>query len=392
MADIFWSSIPNDEYTQRLQWKTDVIKGYAFEQRVRLRDAPREYFNFKYTMTQSEYVSSALAVANNPAQEIAMANWTVWDSGSFNNPNAIWNSSRIFSVGTRLVVHPAIDGDFAPFTDEIERIGTSPTGGRVYYLKTSDNARLNKRAIFSIEWVGRLSSGIQFDLSSNEVVNASCEWIGVKPATKWPLDPNVYQLIGPDPVLKNYHTADSEANHSYLREIDTLDNDIAQPFMRPKYAFKQSRYSFSLKLKVGVELEKFLGFIHYLRGRLKPFWLPLWGKNLSPIADIKKGTNIIRCQRILWKDRFAGNRICIWVKEGCEYKYKFIEIASVADTTFGSDLTTSETIGTDTNLSDIIQLAFMEYVRLDSDEVSIKYDNTGYATISLVAISIPRGI
>lgn len=389
MASIFWVTVPNKEYEYKLQWKTDVLKGYSGEQRVQLRKNPRQYFSFKYEMTYDEYRSTALAIANNPAQQVVMADWTQFDAGLFGLPDAIYRTIRNFRKDQAIVVHPAIPGDFAPFLADIQSVEYDPTYGKFLRVPNNDAMRRQKACLVAPQWNGRISSGIQFDLSHNEFVNASCEWIGDDPPPIWPLGLH-YQTIGPDPVLQNYHTSDDGAQHSYMREVDSLDNEIASPYFRPRYSFKQSRYSFTIRVKVGLELEKLLGFVHYLRGRLKPFWLPLWGKNIKVIADIKANTNTIKCERIYWGDRFANNRICIWVKDGCGYKYKFIEAASVSDTADGkSNLTTTTTIATDTALSDIIMTAFMEYVRLDSDEVTVKFDGNGNASINFVAISIP---
>jgi hypothetical protein len=165
-----------------------------------------------------------------------------------------------------------------------------------------------------------------------------------------------------------------------LWDMDYFDNEtglVGAEIKRVK-PDQISILSVSTTTKSGlIRLRKWL---HLCKGKLKPFWLPSQGADLTLVSNVLSSSTSIQVTSIGYQGNYTTSAVGIYRKNGVNTYHEVLS----GTTSGGVDtLVLSAAAGTGANVSDVLRVSFLRKVRLDSDRVEIRHEENNFATVKV---------
>lgn len=379
---VIWPFVPETGYDETMSWKTDIIDSFNNEQRLALREAPRQAFSHKFILDESQF-SRAKAISTQWAHRVyGIAVWaevTPLMNGltagatfiSFDTSNADYRDNDLILLWVS-------DTQLAA----LEITTVTPTGVN---LKLPLDSSWPKCYIAPLRFA-RTFSGIEYKRSSNRYITAS----GVFEVTqnKDLGDNGVYPLYRGKPVLTDRSAVVSDLSERIARTIDIFDNgsgpiqvDIATNWVR-----HMQTIGFIKNTRAGIwALRK---WIHARRGKQRAFWLPSWNTDLVIQVDVINTSNVLVVSPIGYPLYYGVKDIMIQLKNGTKI---FARILSGSTNTDGNEiLTLSSQIGTSFAKTDVDFVCFMSHVRFDADQIVFSHKDVGQVASTIAVSETPE--
>ncbi len=140
------------------------------------------------------------------------------------------------------------------------------------------------------------------------------------------------------------------------------------------------------------DIVKYKDLLHTLKGKVTPFWLPTHTSDVELAVDITSGDTSIYINDILytayWEDSFMRSVIAITTRD---QNVTYFEITATIINPLNATqeiLTLQDAATASIAIEDIVDIRFMELVRLDTDVISITWDTNTHITSTLPVISL----
>ena len=177
----------------------------------------------------------------------------------------------------------------------------------------------------------------------------------------------------------------SSMSESVNREIFVVDNKTGAPvqFVDEDVSRKQSRKTFITNSRQALWETRQL--LHSLRGRQISFYLPTFQEEFDPLTDVVSVNDTIDVTNVGYtlsgQNRAPKNVIRFTFADGTSLVRTIIGSSEVSSTI--ERLQVDSTFGVNQVVADIVQIDFVEKVRLDTDRVVIEHrDGLGQAVIA----------
>ncbi|MCA1806447.1 MAG: hypothetical protein LC687_01075, partial [Actinobacteria bacterium] len=72
---VVWPFVPDSDFVEILEWKTDIIQTKSTEQRISLRPVPRQSFNYRYLLSDREFASVKVIMAEWAQRSFSVPMW-----------------------------------------------------------------------------------------------------------------------------------------------------------------------------------------------------------------------------------------------------------------------------------------------------------------------------
>ena len=387
---------PQTPIRETLAFKTDVIRLFdGTEQRIKLREAPRQAFDFSVRTDDDRTRDSINAV---------LFDW----------------QARVFGVPLWFEAEP-LDAAIA-INDLVIMVDTTTSDYRVDGLVMVYDGNFNFEALevdsFTASSITVKTAFTKaFDLLSTIVMPIRTAY--TKPSlsnTRFAIGPSDFSMTFD--VLDNIDLADIGAVTTFLGTGQTIakpvldglnfmsGNTIAEGIRRkvieldhqtgPKITFSpwskgKPIYQFATEAKSQLEVWDFRKLMHFLKGSQTAFYIPTGRRDFKPLADIGDTATSFQIPNIGWTD-FVGSitprsDLLILRTDGTQ------SLHLVTGSTVASPdvelITISPGITPALPLAELDRMSILTLSRIIDDKVTISHRRPGEARISIKSIGIP---
>ena len=384
---------------ESLLWKTDVLTARnGSEQRIQVRGIPRRQLQYNCNLMSGDekrrfealvagWINRNYAVPIESDVRILAADSPVgnnllsidasggrdFDAGSL---VMLWNSHSDSEIGE------VINVTDSTITLRQGVLKTWKSGARVFPVRIGQIA--DARAKLSRTTSTLAASEIVFDIKPTE---KSVRRFSA--AQSFP----IYRGF---PVLTYLQSGSERQETEFVREVNELDFEIGSSRRESPHSATRRRSRCRFKLKGRARIAEFLSFLKDRDGRRVPFWLATEGADFelqTAVGSISTGfrTPAFGYSRLLtvtanvphpaWRDiaflpaaAGAFYRRVTGVSESADGTYEQVSL----DTAFGANY----------NPGDFTRISFLKFVRLDSDQIEMRWKTDEMLDVSLPVIDL----
>ena len=362
---------------ETLEWRTDVLPGYTGEQRIALRDAPRQSFNYSHLLTPHEF-----ATAKNYVRQRRYASVPAWFEhikyvgtlAAVDTTITFDTTNADYREGGALVVFESSDKAVVVLIDTV-----TPTG---VTLATALGQEFVNPLIAPVRH-GRIVDGLKITRPPGSMVDCSIQFQATDNADL-AADIGYPQYRSLD-VLNELTIVLANIAENIILPTELFDSGMGVIVAEPVIDYAEFGQTVSFMEQGKAALWRRRQWLHSLKGKQKPFWLPSFKRDdLTLLEDIDSSETVLSVQHIGPASYLVGQHVMIKTEAGTEY---FREItASVDGAANETDITISSSLGVAVAAADVNTFCFMSQVRLDADRIEIKYKTVDIATIVIPAV------
>lgn len=375
---VVWPYPPQHGVTEALEWNTNIMRAKAGEQRIALRDAPRQSFEFSYFMTERQASRARATMYGWGSNLYGIPVWTeatgigALASGSSYVPaNTAASDLR---VGTYMLVWEN-DEKF-----EAVQIASMDAGGVTTALPTVNDFT----AAFTIPMRYARSDGLSLNRGPNSLVKADSSFTVTD---NFDLGASIGfpQHDGIDVMTDINYFVDSY-DERVERVVDTIDNGFGNVYTKPKFDYPDETFTVTWETKSLAELWRLRKWLFGLKGKWKTFWLPSPGNDLTLVVDASAGDTGIEVMSIDYALFFQTRTIRIQRNNGTTTYHNITGGVTLGNV---DTLSIVGSLGASTLISEVSKISFMHKVRLDTDRIEISHDMNRTAIVKVPVIEVP---
>lgn len=374
-----WAFPPRDELIEILEWRTDVFRAKAGEQRIAIRKEPRRTFNLRHTLT--DYQAAGARAVTRKYQGTNIIQVPDWAQsqvvGAVSAGSSVYVNANISSVDMGDI------GLLWQSEDRYETVTINEDSNGVF-LSTVTGTYESARLI--PVWQSVCPEGLSVDriganLNDCQITFTSIENTDLAATTY--AQYRGHDVIPSCPILGGL----DETLAWPVSEFDNQQN--AQYYIRqrtyPDYRFLMSWLEFQR-----ADIYSLRQWIHSRKGRQKAFWLSSYAQDFEPAASVS-GTNLVAYGHP-GNDAIGHTSafdIEVKTKAGASH-YRRVISATGSTPIAGRDtfaLTLDTTLTLD--LADISRISFMRCSRFDADRIELSHRAKAGTSVKVPCVEIP---
>lgn len=422
-----WVWIPKQEYTEVLEWNTEILNTRLGEQRLAYRDAPRQRFDFNFIKSPQQISKIKIAADNWGYREWAVPIWkestsainAVAGNTAINFSTAykdyrngglavIWESEekaeamRVVTVRTNGIdIYPGLMNSYSnalimPLRKAIMLDGINFSRGQTgewtqfstSFLVT-DNINLTSLRMVTAWEVGIAIVAGQFYSPGNNFIYSVDKTGTAGTISQWPttigntvkdsnnitytcVDYGYPQYLGYD-VLTDGNVIIGDMAERIYRPVVMIDNGQGPVVVESMQDYTNFSKTIGKFTKTLYELWMWRKWLHSRYGKQKAFWLPSWNQDLI-LTDTIYATDTQL--KILPLDLYIhGNFPFVFMLKLKDGSIFFRKAMSTENIIGGERITIDKSFGRTIMVSDIKMCCFMDLVRFNSDQIELKHKN-----------------
>ena len=377
---VVWEFVPQVDFIEILEWKTDIIKAKSGEQRIAVRAFPRRIFNGNYFLDSLDFNRMRTQIKGFGHRQYGYPLWVeakyIGSISSSTTTISFDTSSASYVLGGMLIIY---DGIYDFETGIILNITSTSITLSVQLVNSFTEAYVMP-LVFAHNTDGANFSRTK-DLITKGAVSFTCTDDIDIGAT------SMITLRDHD-VLMDRSVIVSDLSEKVIREVDVFDAVTGPLALSPKRSFAEYSQTVSFDLLNRDDLWVIKQWLFTLKGKQKGFFLPSWNRDLQPIGDIVSTANTLTVHNT-GSFLYPENRdIIILDKDGT---LSFNTIYSATKDINGNEtIYLNSNIGRDIPLSSLDMICYVNFVRLDSDHVEINHRVSNSSSIIIPIIGIPE--
>ncbi len=373
-----WPFIPRDDFIETLEWKTDVIRTYSAEQRIRLSDFPRQRFNLTHVLSPRQYQRAKLLMFNAAAGD--------WDL-------PVWAEKQTVSVSasaTTITIDTAtsdyrVGGKAIVWSDDetYETVTISADNGT--NLTVSALSATYTNALCMPVRTARCVDGLSASRTVEQYTECGAEWVvytGVDLS-----DDGLYSTYRSHPVCNTPAILGTSTLEERVSRIqDSVDNGMSAPYFDTASSRADVSLGVSWLRQSQSTLWSLRTFLHALYGRQKGFWLPAYTRGMTLAANVSSADTTITVQAVGLDGVLEAGDVMIQQRDGTQ---TFLQFTSVATSGANEVLTLSGAAGVNITKTNAQTVCLLHFVRLSQDSVQITHTNGIGAQIMVACDEVP---
>lgn len=384
----FWPFIPQIEVTETLEWLTDILPTKTGEQRICLRQAPRQGLQFRHFWSPQQF---------SKAQALAAGSW----GGEIRVPLWQYNvEAGVVPAGATALTFDTTTGEYA--TDSLIVVWDSDDKWEVAVTEgvTSDGAILSApltnsytRAVVAPVKAFWFNQAMDANRGATEVVRAAVYFLGTDASPLPGGMVNPYPQVAGHDVLTDQPALIGTIQDRLARQVEWVDPGLGIRHAVAVRDYMDSSFQMGWDLLTREDLWRLRHWLYSRRGRQVGFWLPTWNEDLVLANSItsSSATQIVvkatGAGMPEWATMYPGRRVRFRLTNGSVY---YRQIQSVITGLAGTEqINLVGTIGFTATPSQILGIDFLDFARLDADRVEIKHRAAKGASLLVPVKRIP---
>lgn len=379
---IIWGFMPQESFTEDLEWKTDVIQSFTSEQRLALRAAPRQTIRYKHLLDRSEF-AMAKAMATGWAYRVYAV--PVWRE--FTRVGAVQATDLEINVDTSNADWRVGEGVIV-WGSNSEFVSAEITAVHATKLTIKQELAIDlPYAYVAPLRFARTYDGVSFSRGPNEVIDAAVSFVTV--ARDVNLEANPFPLFLGKPVVTDRSIVVGSFDERVAYELDVFDNGSGLVEVDVQRQRPVVRHTLSSETISRQGLWRLRQWLHYLKGRQKTFWLPTWNPDLVLADPATTGsTGIVVYSAGYTRYYVSPKSIMVQLKSGTKL---YNEITSAVDYGNGTEgLSLLNALTATFAPEDVDFICFMHCVRLDTDKITFTHSAYERSSFSASVVEVPK--
>lgn len=379
-----WPFKPQGSVTEVLEWKTDVMRAKAAEQRVALRTLPRRSWQYKYLMTDLEY--SAARAMIREAETFYAPDWTQQEA-----VHSVLQADGVVNPGAN------IDVIADSFTLSNVNIGAqvmlweSDTNYEVVTVNSVGADRINALAVVNSYTAAKLipifashcPQGISAARRSDGLNATKATFIAYENLDLGASSFTTYRghdLMSDIPVVSSGTLSEGS---DWL--LETFDNGSGLPVHLRQSDYMDMSFSMRWNVHTRAESQTIRKWLHSRRGKQKAFWMSSNGKDLAPAADISGTTiTVANLAGLALLGRVGAFDIEVKETSGTKYQRQVTNLSAGAGTV---DMTIDSTLTLP--LANIERISLLRCGRFDADRIEIEHSPPHQMAVKVQCVEVP---
>ena len=371
---------PKYPLKESLQWKTDIIRSFAGEQRIRLRDAPRQILSVESVISNQSY-TKLKAVGYQWAHRVfAIPVWT----------DAILVPS--IAAGSSIIYLNTVYSDFRSFDilviwnseTDFEAIETLNVYANRIELKLPTSKQYTNAFVIPARFANTLR-GLSFSRDGDATIRMSSDFTVRSNKNLESISSfSTYKSL---PVILDKPLSSDKLTDLYIRDVDIMDNGSSSVYLDIKTSSVDVTSKMTFMTFNKQKAWEYRQFIHYLHGQQKTFFIPSWHDEFEIIKDFSNTSTSVTIKNVGFTLYYDNRFLYIESTTGSR---AFCRVLSSSITNDGDELLNLEsTLGFSATVNQIKICCLLKYVRLNSDTVSIKHDVADEFSFDLQTVEVP---
>ncbi len=378
---LIWPFMPQTVHKETLEWMTDIIPSYNSEQRIAIRTAPRQAFDYVFQLDPHQF-SRAKAIATQWAHRTyGIPVWSelvrVGEVGV--GATEILMDTRFIDlrVGSMVIIWETDDHNIAAEVTEV--------------LVDRIKLRQPMEVYFNVAYVAPMRfaltrNGMQFKRGARDTTISTSQF-QVSDNIEL-VDDQVYPMYRGTMVLSNPSVLLEDLNERIYRSVDVFDNGSGPVVLESKNNWVNSAQGITIDVDNREELWKARKWLHQLRGKQKSFWVPTWNRDMELLEDVPQLGTFLVVQNIGYSNYYGIKDIMIRLVDGT---LLFMRANHASEDPQGNDkLQLDAPLPDGIIASQVDLICFMSHVRLNTDRVELGHNFAGRVTSMLPILETPE--
>ncbi|URA07008.1 hypothetical protein P9A47_gp40 [Xanthomonas phage Elanor] len=374
--------MPQTEFTESLEWLTDVIRCKGKEQRIALRPQARQELVLSHVLDDQNLARAKALARFASASEILVPGWESFTRvGTVAAGAQTLNFSTAYApyrVGDQVVVWQEVDYFEVRTLTAVaaNQIDLDAPLARSYSLALVMPVRPSRFAqdFEATRGAGWHDGSVRFVSTQYR----SLEGSGAAPA---------YPVYRGHDVLTDRTVRLSDIRERFVREADTFDGGLGKIWTGSEFNYPIQGSQAAWSLDTRAALWPIRAWLDARRGRQVGFWMPSWNVDLVLTTPTLTTSTTITVRSVGFSSYNKTGDIMILTTAGTMY---FRRVINSAPGSPGFDVLQLESaIGVALQPSQIQAICLMTFNRLDADRIEIKHRAARGADIAVAVMEAP---
>lgn len=381
---IFWGLAPETGHSETLEWKTDLIATYGTEQRISIREAPRQSFDYDYILDEEEFVEQKTLAAGGAGLTYGIPNWT--DAvyiGAITSGQTVFAADfndYEFHVGGLVAVY------FDDGSTHITEVDELTAGSLTLRLPVVNSATQGFLAPLR---TAQSVAGPQFSRTSNRYVKSQIKF-AVTNNQSYLKDAAPVTYRGLDVLITRYAVVGS-VNERIYKMLDVLDNGSSTPVLSLKDSKLRNGQTIGFVYQSRADKRIFRSWLMKRKGRLVPFWLPSWNNEVTIVANVALNAGSLIIKRCDFTFAYGSSpKFLMVVLQNGTFVFLHVVSAAYIQDEDQEILTLGTLCPANILVADVKFVCFLSHCRLDTDSIKISHGDAGKLSTSIPVMEIPE--
>lgn len=377
-----WPFMPLSGATEVLEWKTDVLRARAGEQRQRLREKPRRQWHFSHR-ADADMQSSMRALVRS-ASAFEVPDWTL---ALYGGAIAAGSSVAVnftttglgLAAGQRVVLWAGI---LANEVCTIESV--SPTGIVLEYVATARSA-----TIYRVDGA-HAAVELTFDRPAGWLQTASITFEAA--AVEQHAATTYSQYRGHDVLPLPAVVGAGSLAESLAWPADIFDNQTGLPAVSRQRDVADEQFTMRWHPLTPADIAAVRAWIASRYGRWLAFWLPSWQRDFTAAAAVDASDTTLRVFAPTGASSLGRSTFDLEIQAPGAVYYRRVTAVSAGPAIGGKptfDLTIDSALGTAVSAAAFGRISFLRCARFDADRIELLHRPREGLAVSVPCIEVP---
>ena len=334
---MIWPFCPLDNMLEGMEWRTNVLRAFSAEQRIRLRDTPVRTFNHQYAWTPRQYEKARAMFRDQHPGPFELPDW------GLAHRVTVDQGDSFISFDNR---YPALEiGDSVALIQSCEQYesvtisGSSPAGVSLSFPVSADYEDAALVRLVS----GDVSEALSVSRSAQPIRPAQLEWT-THDTTDWADDGAFQQHRGLPVLAQAACIGEASQTETLSKPYDSVDNGIARPYRDTLQEQFTQRLGAAWQPAERSEAFALRQWLYSLKGSQRSFWLPDFNNGLQLVGNVASGSSTLTVRYVGFASGYGTADLFLRTTSGTVYTFQVAGSEADTDGEFET-LTLSSPIG-----------------------------------------------
>lgn len=367
-----------------LEFRTDRLRAFSTDQRIRLIDIPRRTFNHTYRWTGVQYEKARAMLRGELPGPLMVPDWSAFSRVSVaNGATSITfdNTNPAIAVTDSAVI---IRRNTALDTEQYEELDISGSSAAGLTLGTGVSAAYTKAIVAPLIECDA-AEGFDATRTVIPVRDAQIEWRAYSGEDI--ADDGGAPVYRTHPVLVECsRLGDGSIQAGLVHPFDVVDNGLARPFYDTVQEQPIQQFGAAWQPQSRAEAYALRQWFHYLKGRQKAFWVPDMNRGLTLAADIANAAATISILNVGFTAGYGSGDLFLKTTAGTVYT---IQVASSVDAGATETLTLTSPAPAAITVAQVDKFSLMFCVILAADRIEWLHRAVGGPKVVVPVEEVP---
>lgn len=375
---VVWPYIIQTQHSETLEWLTEVLETYEGEQRLAMRKAPRQTYDYTHVMSDHD-MSTAYVLLEE------------WFQRVFGVP--VWNELALVGAisGNPQFIDTRTDiFDYRP--NDVVLVWESPEKYEAVETTTITATRINLKIPLANDYqqayimplrFGRMLSPPSFDRTAMGVTKGQASFSVLAMADLGQTNMPTYK--GLDVYMRPLPLRGGN-KQTIFRDVEVIDSLTGEMTVSSVKSFAQKTQPLTISLDDRADLWVMRRWLHHKRGKQRPFFLPTWNRDFTIKLNVAENAQSLTVRNTNYHLYSRQRDLMLKLKNGNVY-YRRITGAALLPSGDES-ISIDSAFGVSFTPDDVEVCCFLNLVRFNSDRIELSHNIGGVTNITIPTMGV----